>query len=678
MKKIINLLFSVVIGTLIFSSCSPEEIELGTMDVKPADLVEGIAFTIEHDGENANIVYLRSLMGTRYTPLWNHPQGRSQEKEVKLQIAFPGTYEVVYGVMTRGGIVYGDTATFEVEEMYAPFISDPIWEMIAGGANEEKTWYLDLDAEGVSRYFLGPMYFFRNWYTWDGLHTESGESYLDADPWNWEEAILPTIDREGDSRTGAPIPGVNAWFWAADWPGNQWMTPAADFGTMTFNLKGAANVIVDQEEYGLGLQQGTFNIDVENHTIKFSDAKPLHDASRNNDDVNWYDVQILYLNDDAMQLGIVPNGDAAAMTVYNYISKDYRDNWTPGDEPDPEPALPDGWKDDVSKTVNTTIIWKLSESNPLDWATLDGSMLNGWQKPEDYPDWLGSPDPSVYGNFSMTMNSDDLSVVFVNPDGTTISGTYSLDEKGIYSFDVDVPTFAIIGWASFAADANNQLRILKIEKDASDNVIGMWLGARSSDKDEYTAFHFVPTGGASNDDPLDAWKKAFVGKTFKPDVNWFVDWVNFPPDFTGGWTTAETFGDDYNTNNWVWTEEVRAVAESASLTFALEGDDIKLTLTQTKDGAPYTATGDVTIDPDNKILNISIPLVDYVGTIANWLPSTNTKTITGDVNDYYFVSHGGTNLSNIDTEGFWLGVISNSVESGDDNDEALIFHFVKQ
>ncbi len=663
---------------LAFSGCSPEEIELGNVDVKSSDLVEGIAFSIDHDEENPNIVYLTSLMDPQYTPLWNHPQGRSQQKTVELKIPFPGTYNVVYGVMTRGGVVYGDTATFEISDMYAPFISDPVWEMIAGGANEEKTWYLDLDADGVSRYFLGPMYFFRNWYTWDGLHTASGENYLDADPWDWEEAILPTVDRAGESRSGAPMPGVNAWFWKADWPGNQWMTPAADFGTMTFNLKGAANVIVDQQAYGLGLHTGTFNIDVENHTIRFSDARPLHDANRDGDDVDWSNVRILYLNEDAMQLGIVPNADNAAMVVYNYISKDYRDNWTPGNEPDPEPTLPDGWKDDISVTVNTTIIWKLSENNPLDWAQLDGSLMNGWQKPEDYPEWLGVLDPSVYNNFSMTMNSADLSVEFVTPDGTTTSGTYSLDEKGIYTFNISVPTFTIINWAGFSADSNNQLRILKIEKDASGNVVGMWVGARSSEKDEYMAYHLVPTGGSSNNEPLTAWKKALVGKTFIPDVNWFVDWVGFPPDFEGGWTSSETFGDDYTSNNWVWDANVREVAESASLTFFMDGDDIKLTLTQTKDGEPYTATGDVVIDPDNNMLNINIPLVDYVGTVANWLPPTNAKTITGDENDFYFVSHGGSNLSNIDTNGFWLGVIANSTVSGDDKDEVLIYHFVKQ
>jgi hypothetical protein len=274
------------------------------------------------------------------------------------------------------------------------------------------------------------------------------------------------------------------------------------------------------------------------------------------------------------------------------------------------------------------------------------------------------------------MNSADGSVVFVTPDGTTTEGTYSIDAKGIYSFDITVPAFTLVGWASFSADANNQLRILQIEKDATGAVTGMWLGSRNPDKPEYMAYHLVPQSGIAEVDPLTAWKKALVGKTFTPDVNWFVDWVNFPPDFTGGWTSSSTFGDDYTTNSWVWDANVRSVAESASLAFTMNGDNIQLTLSQTKDGSPYTATGDVVINTDDNILNITIPLVDYAGTAASWLPTTNAKSITGDTNDFYFVSHGGNTLSNINTEGFWLGVVSNSTAAGDEKDEVVIYHYV--
>ena len=149
-----------------------------------------------------------------------------------LKMPFAGTYNVVFGVETRGGVVYGDTATFKIDDMYAEFVSDPMWTKVAGGAGKSKTWYLDLDADATSRYFLGPIYFFTNTYTWDNLHNAAGENYLDADAWDATKAITPNLSETGTA----------TWYWLADYPGNSWMCDAADFGSMTFDLIGGANI----------------------------------------------------------------------------------------------------------------------------------------------------------------------------------------------------------------------------------------------------------------------------------------------------------------------------------------------------------------------------------------------------------------------------------------------------
>jgi len=39
-------------------------------------------------------------------------------------------------------------------------VDNILWTLLSGGVDKEKTWYLDLDAEGVSRYFAGPLYFY--------------------------------------------------------------------------------------------------------------------------------------------------------------------------------------------------------------------------------------------------------------------------------------------------------------------------------------------------------------------------------------------------------------------------------------------------------------------------------------------------------------------------------------
>ena len=676
MNKILKLFSILAIVAIIFTSCSPEDFSLGAKDVNAEDLVEGIAYKIEHDATNPNIVYLTSLMGSEYTPLWNHPQGRSQEQKVTLKIPFAGTYEVQFGVETRGGVVYGAKTTFTVDKMYADFVSDEMWTLISGGAGKEKTWYLDLDAAGTSRYFKAPIYFFTKNYTWDNLHYPTGESYLDGNTnesfvWDAKKAKTPNL-----------TDGAATWYWLADYPGNSWMCAKADFGTMTFNLKGGANLIADQDAYGLGKSTGQYMLDTDKHSIKFTGAYPLHDTSRDGDVKAATEFRIIYLTKDAMQIIVDPAG-----VVYNYISKDYKDNWTPPVVKEPEPTLPDGWQTDISQTVNKSVKWVLSPENPFNWANLDGSLMNaGWTSADKYDSWTGfnAAVADTYAKFSLTLNSDDKTATYVAPDGTSTKGSYALDDKGYYKFTGITPNFVISGGITLKTSAENQWRITKIEKDVAGNISGMWVGVRDAVKSEYIVYHLIPQLGSSAVDPLAAWKKALVGKTFKPDTAWFIDWLNF--DLSGGWTSATTFGTDYTTNNWVWTEATSNIAKSASIKFEASGSDIKATLTQDLTDANgnvttgYTVSGKVTINPDIPSLTFEFPLVNYTGSPASWVNSTNSKGVNWTkplgTNEWIFVSHGSSSLSNINQNGFWLGAIANSTAAGDAKDEILGFHFI--
>lgn len=664
MHKIVKLFTLLPLLALLITSCTPEEYMLGAVDVTPDELVEGIAFKIEHDANNPNIVYLKSLMGPEYTPVWSHPQGRSQDATVTLKIPFAGTYDVQFGVMTRGGVVYGDTVQFVVDDMYADFVSDPMWALLSGGSGQEKTWYLDLDAEALSRAFIGPLYF-----------------YGTNDSWF---SVTEGIAVGGDS-----------WNWNPDYKGNSWLMTAADFGSMTFSLKGGAFVSVNHLTIpARGIENGNYMIDTDNYTMRMQGASPLHDSGRDGVVIDWGDIKILSLTENTMQLGVlrdaVLSGEGACLLVYNYISKDYRDNWTPGETAEPEPQLPDGWQDDVSQTVSKSIKWVLSPTTPFNWANLDGSLMNvEWTSPETYADWTGFTAAAAagYANFSLTLNSDDMSASYVAPDGTTEKGSFTLDEKGIYTFTGIKPNFVISGgWVTLTTTDENQWRITKIEKDASGNVTGMWVGKRDVEKPEYMVYHLVPQVGAAQVDPLAPWKKALVGKTLKPDVNWFIDWINF--DFTGGWTTPTTFGTDYTTNGWVWNEMTRTIAESASLRFEADGAGIKVIFTQDvydEAGdvieAPRTVSGKVVIDPDKPSMKFEFPLVNYTGSAGAWLNTDNAKganwTKALEQNEWIVVPHGGSSLASIDTDGLWLGIVANAVAGGDTKDELLIFHYVK-
>lgn len=440
---------------LLFAACSPDDFDLGAKDIQPEDLVEGLAYTITHDSQNPNIVYLENKLGSQYTPLWEHPQGRSQDQKVTLKIPFEGTYTVRFGVETRGGIVYGEPTTFTIDSFCAEFVDNELWTYLTGGVDNEKVWIFD-----------------------DGSYGFAAGEMTYADP----------------SQT-------QAWNnWSANWdPGKGHTGDDGIWGsTMTFDLKGGANVKIHTESTsGTTDTQGTFMLNTDNYTISFTDCELLHTPSWSDRSTNWsQNLQIFELDENHMRVGVMrDNSEGAWWLVWNFVSKEYADNYVPEDQPEPEPTLPEGWEDVVSEVVTTKIEWHMSVDTPFDWANLDGSLMNNFTA-GNYPDWALPVDG--LDQLLMTLNSADNSYEFTMPDGTSISGTYTLDEKGIYTFDNGVPSYHIGGGdIMFAATAENQLRILQIEAPGG-AIAGMWLGKRSTEKDEYQAYHFIPGVGSSS------------------------------------------------------------------------------------------------------------------------------------------------------------------------------------
>ena len=120
--------------------------------------------------------------------------------------------------------------------------------------------------------------------------------------------------------------------------------------------------------------------------------------------------------------------------------------------------------------------------------------------------------------------------------------------------------------------------------------------------------------------------------------------------------------------------------------FEADGAGMKVTLTQNLTDAEgnvtngYTVTGKVTINPDAPSMKFEFPLVNYTGGAGAWLNSANPKgahwTTALSEYEWIFVSHGGSNLSNINTNGFWLGAVANATAAGDSTDEVLAFHYI--
>ena len=617
--KICTLLFGMVLALF---ACQPDEFSLGKIISK-----EDLSYRITQNADDPNMVILESLT-PGVTPLWVTPMGRSTRVKDTLRFPFAGDYQFIYGVESAGGLVQADTYNLSITTNNLSYVDDPLWTNLTGGAGNSKTWRLDYGDYGLN---AGPLTYCEPLTTW----TE------------WQN--------------GTAVIG-----WAPSWSDNTWIIEEADTASrMTFSL--IDNAVMTTHKVTEGIDEtGTFFLDAENHTISTTDATILRSNSFIANAANWNnDLVILSLTENQLMIGVRrTNDEDDYLYVWNFVSEEYAANYVPDDQPDPEPTLPDGWQDDVSMVVSTEIQWVLSPETPFNWANLDGSLMNDWNTVADYPDWSGfdASVPETYADFSLTMDSEDGTVIYAAPDGTTEEGTYALDEKGIYTFTGIEPSFSIGSAISLSTTAENQWRILQIEKDVSGSVNGMWVGKKDPVKSEYLAFHLIPQIGGGTVDPLTVWTKALAGKTLVPDVNYFADW--YDTDWTGGWT-AELFPDDFASQDWFWTQEVHDACLASSLTFYMDGDVLKADVMD--NGTAKTGIT-VDIDTENSTFTFSEPPFTY-----SWIFTDNN----GGNGPWLFGSHDGASLSNISEKGLYLGYYSKFDETDPDLPvEITAFHLV--
>lgn len=466
--KLFHKIYSVLAALTIcfgMAACSPDDYSLGDTGLTKADLNEGKGFTITHDESNPNIVTLKSLLPSSYQVLWDEPQGRVQGSEVTLKIPFAGTYACRMGVESRSGIVYGDSTTFTVDNFCADFVNDPLWKYITGGVGSKKRWYIDLDSKAVCRYFVGPLYFYGTDDCWESV--TNGETI------------------SGDS-----------WSWTADFAGNgSWMFPstgAYDWGYMDFDLNNGANVEV-YDAHNNKVSKGTFMLDTDNHTIKMTDAALLHDPDHDALVTNWSSMKVLSLTEDHLQLGVLRDNstEGPCLLVYNFISEDYRNNWTPTvSTGEVTPTLQDDWRDFVEPKTQNVVTYKLAEDDgAFDWCNLDGTQKND----------ASSTTKAGVGDLTLTMNHSKKTYSVTTPEGKTVSGTYTLSDKGVYKFSNGLPTVQLStnGLAIFKANSDNTLRIMSIATDGESNSLSdLWLGSAERDDQgntvQYMGYHFQP------------------------------------------------------------------------------------------------------------------------------------------------------------------------------------------
>lgn len=155
----------------------------------------------------------------------------------------------------------------------------------------QNTWYIDLDAEGTSVVFDGPMYYYG---TNDSWTTVTDQDNVSGDSWNW----------------------------CPDWKGNSWLCPAQDYGTMTFTADG--KVIVKDLSNGADYE-GTYTVDTNNKTITLEGAKILHLGNFNDIVSNWStELKIMSLTEKGLQIAALRDlsDEGPCLLVTNFCSED--------------------------------------------------------------------------------------------------------------------------------------------------------------------------------------------------------------------------------------------------------------------------------------------------------------------------------------------------------------------
>lgn len=416
--KLKSYIYSLIASVLlIFSACSPEEFDLGKKTYVSEDLVQGIAYTVAPDAEDPNIIHLQSLV-EGVTPLWETPQGRSQEAEIDIQLPFAGDYEVTFGVITPAGTVYGEPYKFTVEGNNFNMLGDEIWANLAGGVGKTRKW-VPMDGNyGIGR-CTGPVMYMSNT---DVKNDGSNSSDLMFGSANW----TPNWD-----------PGFQDWLIAADDP---YMSSYMTFGLDAAN--GCTAEVFRNDASGGTKMNGKFSLnlsDPKRPTITFTDSYSLHNAGFDAVCDNYtLNLKIIELTPYLLQIATMrTNSEGPWWLVWNFISEEAQKDPSliPTDDPGLLPTVPvkEPEYSNLSETlftivgssasyVGTATTLLLNEDAPYDWMWWNGATgaweSNGFDGADDYTTtW--APAFADAGDFSMNLSR------------TETAGTYSCELESV-------------------------------------------------------------------------------------------------------------------------------------------------------------------------------------------------------------------------------------------------------
>lgn len=448
-----KLLSAIATGVLLTgaTACTPDNPELPAQAVSPDDLIEGIAYSVTPDTDNPNIIHCKALVPDSYTVYWETPSGRSEARELDLELAFEGDYEVIFGVDTRAGLVLGEPYHFTITTFCDQFINDKAWTMLTGGNGNSKTWIYDNGTYGFA----------------------AGElSYGDPSQ---------NVDLAFGNFVGNWDPGKDHCGEATMWE-----------STMTFSLDGGANYEFYNSTSG-ETKKGKFQFDRNSYQITFTDAPLMHPDAWDGRKLDWTrGFQIIEFDENHLRIAYTRapgSWGGEWIEVFNYVSKDYAESNT--SVVVPVITLPDGWHEALTAEMRYAT-WMFDADVPYDWCGLDGARLNGFALPSQYPAGF-TPVPSAYEDYKLNFNLETPGQYSAGD----ITGEYTLSADGKITLAGGVAPVSV--GVPFAVDANNQLTILSLKIDDLGRVNEMWLGVPeyglAGEMIDYIGYHFTATYG---------------------------------------------------------------------------------------------------------------------------------------------------------------------------------------
>lgn len=439
------------------AACTPDNEELPAPDLTAADLVEGKAYRVVVD-QTTNKVTMTSLLGNGYVTSWIHPQGVERKTTTEANIPFAGEYEIQFGVMTRGGMVYGDPYKFTLDNTNGDLLTDPLWDYLTGGAGQSKTWVLDHNG-----YDLGSVTFCCAPMGWDKF--TDGKTYTEADYPSYQEDGVDNPD----------------WTWQAGEP--DWMLSADQFAAipeLTFDLINGANLTVN------GVTKA-FVMDPDRKTLTMPSGVDWLGTDISLTD--YVNVELVKLNEHVLAIKVIRNdgngGTKDQRMVFCYVEKGWDGTW-PSEGPSLTTApvqLPvyDNLAERLftivgsdATYIGSSVTYLLNEEMPysmMEWngtTTSNGVVTGSWE-------WLPlygtatCPEYAAADEFSLILNnrSGAYSASVENAEGES-SSAFTIAESSIV-FDDEITLLTAEG----VSITGNEFTVLSCSPDDGELVIGI-------------------------------------------------------------------------------------------------------------------------------------------------------------------------------------------------------------